>query len=245
MIINLTCGLFFRLYLLFIASDYRNFVCFYNRDDLLCAHVFILSRSVTDNTVAAYMDAKIGLVNAGSFRSDTIESPGKITQQTVDSILPFRDEVMLAEYTGAQLLSTLEVSVSQYPLLDGRFLQISGLKFKFDPRKPFGNRVLRGSVQVKETDNLMHPLEENKIYLVALKTYIFDGRDGYEQGNPSRIINKSDAVIPYMVRHYLESDDSERPSGPDGIPFIAPEVEERIVCVAPNEELLNAYDSLR
>lgn len=191
------------------------------------------------------MDAKIGLVNSGSFRSDTIESPGKISQQTVDSILSFRDEVILAEYTGAQLISTLEVSVSQYPLLDGRFLQVSGLSFEFDPRKPPASRVLRDSVQVKEADNLMHPLDESKTYRVALKTYIFDGKDGYEQGNPSRIINRSDATIPYMVAHCLGNDNGSRLRDSDGIPCIAPEVEGRIVCLAPNEELLNAYDSLR
>jgi hypothetical protein len=31
--------------------------------------------------------------------------------------------------------------VSQYPSHEGRFLQVSGLKFAFDPSKPSGNRV--------------------------------------------------------------------------------------------------------
>ena len=35
----------------------------------------------------------------------------------------------------------LENSVSMYPNHDGRFLQVSGVKFAFDPSKPRGSRV--------------------------------------------------------------------------------------------------------
>ena len=35
----------------------------------------------------------------------------------------------------------LENSVSMYLYQDGRFLQVSGVKFAFDPSKPSGSRV--------------------------------------------------------------------------------------------------------
>lgn len=31
--------------------------------------------------------------------------------------------------------------MSQYPKLEGRFPQVSGIKFAFDPRKPGGKRI--------------------------------------------------------------------------------------------------------
>ena len=42
---------------------------------------------------------------------------------------------------GRQVLKALENSVSQYPALEGRFPQVAGIRFAFDPLKPAGSRV--------------------------------------------------------------------------------------------------------
>jgi 5'-nucleotidase len=39
--------------------------------------------------------------------------------------------------------------VSQYPKLEGRFAQVGGLKFEFDPSKPSGSRIDPSSIQVQ------------------------------------------------------------------------------------------------
>ncbi len=44
------------------------------------------------------------------------------------------------------MVEALENGVSQWPKLEGRFPQVSGLKFSFDPSKPPGSRVVPGSV---------------------------------------------------------------------------------------------------
>ena len=38
-------------------------------------------------------------------------------------------------------MKALENGVSQYPKLEGRFPQVSGVEFGFDPSKPPGQRV--------------------------------------------------------------------------------------------------------
>lgn len=43
--------------------------------------------------------------------------------------------------SGQRLLETLENGVSRYPRLDGRFPQVSGIRFQFDPYKKSGERV--------------------------------------------------------------------------------------------------------
>ena len=48
------------------------------------------------------------------------------------------------------MLEALENAVSKYPQLEGRFLQVSGLKFAFDPSKPVGERVDARLVQVQD-----------------------------------------------------------------------------------------------
>lgn len=43
--------------------------------------------------------------------------------------------------SGDQVLQALENGVSQYPKLEGRFPQVSGVTFAFDPKKPPGQRI--------------------------------------------------------------------------------------------------------
>ena len=78
--------------------------------------------------------------------------------QDLKAILPMIDLLTLLEVTGAQLLAALENGVSQYPKHEGRFPQVSGLVFSFDPSQPSGLRVIRESVLVNETC-----LQEDKV----------------------------------------------------------------------------------
>ena len=59
----------------------------------------------------------------------------------------------------------------RYPSKEGRFMQVSGLAFSFDPRKAPGSRVVRGSVRVGG-----EPLVADKQYKVAMKEYIQQGK---------------------------------------------------------------------
>lgn len=59
------------------------------------------------------------------------------------------DPLTVLRITGKQLLDALENGVSQYPRLEGRFPQVSGLSFKFDPNKPKGQRVVMHSVLIQ------------------------------------------------------------------------------------------------
>jgi hypothetical protein len=47
------------------------------------------------------------------------------------------------------LHKTLENGVSKYPDDEGRFLQVSGIRFTFDPSQPSGQRVDPCLVQVQ------------------------------------------------------------------------------------------------
>lgn len=183
------------------------------------------------------MDTNIALINAGSFRSDCIDVPGKITQQTVNSILPFQDQALVADYTGRELLEVLENSVSQYPLLDGRFLQVSGITFKFDPRLPAGKRIHPGDVLCKLADSSLKQIEEDYVYRVAAKTFIHLGKDGYLAGCPSKVVSESNTTIASMVSTYLNVDDEF-----DEVPTMSPIREDRVVCLYPDPELLEAYE---
>lgn len=52
-----------------------------------------------------------------------MHAAGQLRTRDFVSILPFTDELVLLELQGAELLECLEVGVSSYPSLEGRFLQ--------------------------------------------------------------------------------------------------------------------------
>lgn len=59
---------------------------------------------------------------------------------------------------GSQLIGALENGVSQYPKREGRFPQVSGMKFSFDPESEPYSRVVKDSILVGSD-----PLEESKV----------------------------------------------------------------------------------
>lgn len=64
---------------------------------------------------------------------------------------------------GQQLYETLENGVSRYPRLDGRFPQVSGIRFQFNPYKKSGERINANTVLVNG-----RPLDHSKVRLYVL-----------------------------------------------------------------------------
>ena len=92
-------------------------------------------------------------------------------------IFPYLDKIVVLLVRGDKLLTILENSVSLYPRHEGRFLQISGIRFKFDPSKPSGSRVDPKFVEIVEHNELLN-LEKD--YRLATITYLKLGKEGYD-----------------------------------------------------------------
>jgi 2',3'-cyclic-nucleotide 2'-phosphodiesterase (5'-nucleotidase family) len=87
---------------------------------------------------------------------------------------------VLLEISGADLRAALEEGVSAVEDVAGRFPQVSGLRFVFDPRRPKGNRVLDVLIGGK-------PLDPSASYKLATNEYMMVGGDGYaslKRGRP-------------------------------------------------------------
>ena len=112
----------------------------------------------------------IALINGGGIR-DSIPA-GEITKGHLAAVFPFGNYVVTMDVTGAQLLAMLENGVSLVPAEDGRFPQVSGLTFKYDPAQPAGSRVFDVKVNGEA-------LEEGKTYSLATNDYIAAGGDEY------------------------------------------------------------------
>lgn len=81
---------------------------------------------------------------------------------------------MILFTTGEKLLGVLENGVSQYPKLEGRFPQVAGLQFVFDPTAEPGSRVIRDLVKIGD-----EYLDPDATYRLVTKAYMHQGRDGY------------------------------------------------------------------
>ena len=125
------------------------------------------------DAMRAETGSDIALANGGGIRGDTIYPAGtKLTRKLVLTELPFGNRTVKLRLTGARVKEALENGVSQVERVSGRFPQVSGLAFAFDPRKPAGSRVLRVTVGGKA-------LDLRGTYTLATVDFLARGGDGY------------------------------------------------------------------
>lgn len=95
----------------------------------------------TAGILRARYGAELGFIVGGTLRSDMVYPAGPLTAHDILSIFPFDDPCVVLKISGKTVLAALENGVSKYPAHDGRFPQISGFRFCFDPNLPPYQRV--------------------------------------------------------------------------------------------------------
>ena len=121
--------------------------------------------------------------------------------QDLITILPMVDHLWKLEVTGEQILKALENGVSQYPRLEGRFPQVSGLTFTFDPSQPSGRRICENGVVVGQ-----EKLQRTKTYTLCTKGYIASGKDGYSVFKSAKTLLDHEAgiILKSEVRNFFQ-----------------------------------------
>lgn len=134
-----------------------------------------LGNLITDGMVAKaneYIPTYIAMQNGGGIRASIDQ--GDITLGEVLTVLPFGNNLVTLDLTGEEILAALEHSVSAPGA--GGFMQVAGLKFKYDVAKPVGERVWYVEAM---TANGYEELQLDKTYRVATNAFTADGGDGY------------------------------------------------------------------
>lgn len=129
------------------------------------------------------------IINSGTFRSDQIHPAGPFTMRDLINIIPMQDPLIVLEVTGKILHQALENSVSTYPKLEGRFPQIAGMSFVFDPTKKAGERVEPKLIRLGD-----EWLNLEQTYTLCVKSYIYGGCDGYNMFKECRVLMDDDAA---------------------------------------------------
>lgn len=155
------------------------------------------------------------IVNGGAIR-DSVEE-GDISLKTIKSIMPFVNELLVLEVTGAQLLEALEAAyrnVGQDSA--GSFAQVAGISCTIDASLPYeegptypdstiaspaapGTRVRIDEVGGRE-------FEEGATYEIATNSFLSAGGDSYyvfkvaaDAKQPATFGFDYDAVVSYLV----------------------------------------------
>jgi 5'-nucleotidase len=135
-----------------------------------------LGNLIADSTLAKTTGAgsQLALVNGGGVRSSI--AAGDVTVGQVLEVLPFGNTLVVMTLTGAQVREALENGVSQVEQGAGRFAQVGGMRYSYDPNAAAGSRVT--GVQVRSGSGFV-ALDTNASYRVVVNNFIAAGGDGY------------------------------------------------------------------
>lgn len=162
--------------------------------------------------------ADVAVLNGGAIRIDDVVQ-GPIRWEHLARTFGFPTRVGLVWLRGKDLRQTVLEQGVGGGRGEGRFLQVSGVRFRFTRQKPAGERV--SDVQILEGESWV-PLQENRVYVVAVPDYLYYGGDGYHFKDRAILVVPPGPDLKLLVFDALSQ------AYAHGAP-IAPRVEGRIV----------------
>jgi 5'-nucleotidase len=153
-----------------------------------------------------HYDADCCIMAAGTVRGDQVYPAGVLKVKDIMNCFPFEDPCVVIEVSGQAIVEALENGVSTYPALEGRFPQVSGIRFAFDPSKEPGSRCSDVEIAGKAVDL-------KKAYKLCTREYMVRGKDGFtsllieEHGGVGKSIvdEENGLLISIILRQYFMS----------------------------------------
>jgi 2',3'-cyclic-nucleotide 2'-phosphodiesterase (5'-nucleotidase family) len=137
-------------------------------------------------------NADIAFFNSGGIRMDIPK--GKITLEQVFTLLPFDNNLVTMNLSGAQILEILEYNAR----MEQGFLQASGIKIHYDVSEPVGSRV-------KEVYIWGKPLTKEKTYTVTTIDFLAAGGDAFKTFKDGKNLlygtNLRDLFVSYLKKN--------------------------------------------
>lgn len=155
------------------------------------------------DAMRSFYNTDLALLTGGSVRAEKLIPSGVITMEIIMELLPFAGGVSVAKLKGSQIRKMLEVSVSSYPVLEGRFLHPSGLSYVFNPNLSVGNRIVDASLCNG------FPILEDAFFSVATLGFVLEGNDGFQFLRDEQfemVVSSHEGLSPSsLLRSYFES----------------------------------------
>jgi 5'-nucleotidase / UDP-sugar diphosphatase len=166
-----------------------------------------LGNLIADAMIAATSatGAQIALQNGGGIRAGMKKGP--ISRGQILQTLPFGNFICTVQLKGADILAALENGVSradgQTKEGTGRFLQVSGLRYAWDPQRATGSRVVK--VEVKQADGSYQALIPEAVYVVVTNNFLRYGGDGYEVFADKGIGSQNGPILDEALLDYIKA----------------------------------------
>jgi 2',3'-cyclic-nucleotide 2'-phosphodiesterase (5'-nucleotidase family) len=146
------------------------------------------------------MQTDVAVVNGGSIRINDNIPPGKITNYDMEGIFYYTNTLVAFPVTGQQFLDMLNNSVSRVDAGDGRFLQVSGVTFRYGP-----------GVKAADVEVNGKPLDLAATYTMATLDYVYlhGTDDGYtlfsDATRPPKVNTDREADFRKIVEGYIKA----------------------------------------
>lgn len=169
------------------------------------------------------LPADVAVLNGGAIRIDDAFT-GEIRFEHLYRTFGFPTRVAYVWLRGSELKEfVLEHGVSGRGG-EGRFLQVSGVRFRFDRSRPVGQRVF--DVEIQQRDGGWAPLDRDRVYVVAVPDYLYFGGDGFQFKDRASATIPPGPELKLLAFDYLTRLQSRGEA-------IEPRVEGRIIEVRP------------
>lgn len=166
--------------------------------NMMADAVMELSNPIFESRTGKSID--MVLLNHGGIRSPV--NRGAVTTRTAYQLMPFENEVVVAELKGEQIKEIISY------LIEGQTAHpISGMELVIDEN----NEVVRATIQGE-------PVEDEKIYYVATNDYLYQGGDNMLFFSRAQDVTGIDYKIRNLLIDYFRKKDT-----------IAPQVDQRFI----------------
>jgi 2',3'-cyclic-nucleotide 2'-phosphodiesterase/3'-nucleotidase len=144
-------------------------------------------------------EADVAIQNGGGIRGERIFGPGVLQKRDIAEMLPFTNYAVVLRVTGSDILDALENGVSRAEDGEGRFPQVAGLEFVWNPDIPAGARV-------REVTIGGAALDPDRSYTVATNDFMAGGGDGYSSFRDAEVIVPAQAgpLLSTLLIDYIQ-----------------------------------------
>lgn len=169
---------------------------------------------LTADALAHVARLKISLVAAVSFKPGAIAADNLTSEQIAGLLHKPEEGWAVSKLTGAQLRATLERGLSRLPLPSTAFLQVSGLKVRYNPQAPRGSRI----IALTTTKGTKGPVDDTKEYQVVMPLSLAKGGSGYFQiFDQDNILRRGSDGLSQVITTYLSTQENIEYTGQNRI----------------------------
>ena len=141
--------------------------------------------------------------------------PYDVVVGDIYTVLPFGNEVLTQEITGAELWAAMEHSIGALPGANGKFAQIAGFSFTYDLSATAGSRVV--SMSLEDGSPI---LEDDTVYTLATNDFVYAGGDGYTMLDNSTGVSRD--LMANVVMDWIEAQGTISPTTDGRIRAVSP-----------------------